>query len=333
MNNSRQATLLIYWGRRGGGLTLFRQFERVLLDSNVDVFISARPTLRASDGVQFGISPFNFYKWFSARRELVELARQSRFSLAVFVMASPWDLLMGRKLMKSGIKVKRIIHDATPHPGEFFPPKFWIKALLKDCSKILTFSHFVGNLLNNLYTQDSDSIDVLPFPSVRTYNKTQSKNGPDRKILLIGRGKKYQGQEMLESAWRILTREGLVLVIAGEGFKPRNVENRIEYKNHWLNEQDLFDEIASSDVVVFPYFEASQSGTIPICNALRVPVVITPVGGLVEQVENMKNGIISSDVSAKSFAAAIELALKLNWEECYEPVRYNDKEIIRILFN
>ena len=325
-------TVLIYWGRRGGGATLFKQFGDLCQDEKLVVLKSERPTILSAEGSRRSISQFNFIKWISARRELLKFVKENNVSNAIFVMASPWDIFLGRKLMKSGINVARIIHDATPHPGEFFPPKIWIRILLKDCTRILTFSHYVADRLQDLYGQDPRSVDVIPFPRIQPELLSRMKGDTRRRVLLIGRGKKYQGQEMLEDAWKILNLENSELLICGQGFKPKNSESGIQYKSYWLTHQNLVNEISCSDLVVFPYSEASQSGTIPICNALNVPVVVTPVGGLIEQVAHMENGIIARDVSVKSIADAIKLALEFDWERFYVATEYSEKDLTRVIF-
>jgi glycosyltransferase involved in cell wall biosynthesis len=332
VDDSFGTTLLIYWGKRGGGATLLQQFEALCLDRDLVVFKSERPTILSAKHSHGFISNLNFIQWISTRRKLLKFSKDNHLSNAIFVMASPWDIFLGRKLMKSGINVSRVIHDATPHPGEFFPPKIWIRILLKDCTRILTFSHYVAGRLQDLYGQDLTSVDVISFPRIQTEHLRRVKGDSSRRVLLIGRGKKYQGQEMLEDAWKILNLENTELLICGQGFNSKNSESGIQYKSYWLTDQNLVNEIGFSDLVVFPYSEASQSGTIPICIALNVPVVITPVGGLIEQVVHMQNGIIARDVSAKSIADAIKLALEFDWEKYYVPTEYSEEDLVRVLF-
>jgi glycosyltransferase involved in cell wall biosynthesis len=79
-----------------------------------------------------------------------------------------------------------------------------------------------------------------------------------------------------------------------------------------MSNLELVSEIKNSDLVVFPYIEASQSGTIPICKELGIPVLVTPVGGLPEQVSECLNGTVSTDMSPNSFSKHIEEILTSN---------------------
>ena len=124
---------------------------------------------------------------------------------------------------------------------------------------------------------------------------------------------------------------GSTLVIAGEGFIVKQSKPGVEYKNQWMTDEQLIDEIASSDLVVFPYLEASQSGTIPICNSLGIPVIVTPVGGLPEQVMDGIDGLITKDITPKSLSEAITIALYKEWTTSQNRSNRNENFVRNIL--
>ena len=315
MTTPKADHIVVYWGRRGGGLDLFNHFIDDCKHLGVSIVSSNRPTYRGRDGKPYPISFMNARAWFHARKLLLNQVSEGQYKTVVFIMSSPWDLFLGKKLLRKGAQVVRIIHDSQPHPGEKFPPNFWIKMLTKDCSRIVTLSNYVASQLIVHHGVDSQKILVCRFPIPKVTNKQSVKNAPPKKILLTGRGKKYQGQHLLEAAWDLLDKTDKELVIAGEGFKPNSKHPDIIYKNWWMTHEEMIGEISSSDLVVFPYTEASQSGTIPICRALEKPVVATPVGGLIEQVEHGVNGLVCEEVSKVKLAQSISDALKMNWSE------------------
>jgi glycosyltransferase involved in cell wall biosynthesis len=57
---------------------------------------------------------------------------------------------------------------------------------------------------------------------------------------------------------------------------------------------------------VLPYQEASQSGVLPIAQHLGLPALVTPVGGLLEQVEGGRSGFVADDSSAHGLARSIK---------------------------
>ena len=325
MNAAQAQHIVVYWGRRGGGLDLFNLFVEECNERSIPIIASARPAVSRQDGQSSFISFINVRAWLIARKSLLRQATEGGIRSVVIIMSSPWDLFLGMRLEKSGVQVVRIIHDAKPHPGEKFPPNFWIDLLTKDCSRIVTLSNYVAGQLTTSHGVDPTKIMVCSFPTPKIENNQPKKDSSLKKILLIGRGKKYQGQKLLEEVWDLIDKTDKALVIAGEGFKPNPKHSDIEYKNWWMTRAEMLEEISTSDLVVFPYIEASQSGTIPICKALGIPVLVTPVGGLTEQIMNHKKGIVTRGISAILIAEGIEIALKTEWSSFDFP-KLSDRE-------
>jgi glycosyltransferase involved in cell wall biosynthesis len=262
---------------------------------------------------------------------LINEVVKANVTTVLIVMASPWDLFLGRRLINRGIEVVRIIHDASPHPGEMFPPKIWIRWLVRDSSRVVTLSKFVSNQISVNYGTSPTLLctTAFPIPKVKRNLEIIQSN----KILLIGRGKKYQGQELLEEAWKLVNIPNAQLIIAGEGFTKNEALSGVKYKSEWMTHQEVEDEIASSKLVVLPYLEASQSGTIPICNALGIPVVVTPVGGLVEQINHGKNGIVAKEVTATALAEAIDAAWNFDWKTSYVAPQFSQEKFLHDCFS
>jgi glycosyltransferase involved in cell wall biosynthesis len=309
MNSARAQHIVVYWGRRGGGLDLFNLFVEECNERSIPIIASARPTASRQDGQSSTISFINVRAWFIARKSLLRQATEGGIRSVVFIMSSPWDLFLGMRLEKLGVQVVRIIHDANPHPGEKFPPNFWINLLTKDCSRIVTLSNYVASQLTTNHKVDSTKIMVCSFPTPKIQNSHNKKALSPKKILLIGRGKKYQGQKLLEEAWDLIDKTDKILVIAGEGFKPNPKHSDIEYKNWWMSREEMFEEISTSNLVVFPYIEASQSGTIPICKALGIPVLVSNLGGLTEQIVIGQDGVLIDNLFPQELANSIKYAL------------------------
>ncbi len=73
----------------------------------------------------------------------------------------------------------------------------------------------------------------------------------------------------------------------------------------WVDPTAIGGILAETDVVLLPYIEASQSGVIAAAYGAGLPVVVTPVGGLTEQVIDGETGIVATQSTATAFAAAI----------------------------
>ena len=73
----------------------------------------------------------------------------------------------------------------------------------------------------------------------------------------------------------------------------------------WIPEDRIPQLLSQADAVVLPYLEASQSGVIPAAFGMGVPAIVTPVGGLTEQVRDGVNGLVAKDTSPESLAQSL----------------------------
>ena len=116
---------------------------------------------------------------------------------------------------------------------------------------------------------------------------------------------------LLEAFFRIAERYDLYLRVAGRGKldarTARLAEHpRVRVDNRWIPESELALIFASCDLVVAPYVEASQSGVVAAAYGMGLPVVVTPVGGLREQVISGETGVIADETTPQALADAIE---------------------------
>jgi glycosyltransferase involved in cell wall biosynthesis len=134
-------------------------------------------------------------------------------------------------------------------------------------------------------------------------------------VLFVGRIKKYKGLDLLAKAWPLVLSPQKSLTVAGRGAIPHDLKKvGATLINEWLSNSEIEDLIRKSNLVVLPYVEASQSGIIAIAHSLSTPVVVTPVGGLADQVVEGMNGLVASDSTPESLAATIDAALSKVWD-------------------
>jgi len=324
MNESR--ICLLFWGRKGGGAVLTEQLESVAKSVGLSVYVSNRPQRNGSP-----LGNLSLIGWYKYRQETIKCLKDLEIEVVVITMPSPWDLFLKRQLHKNGIRISRIVHDAQSHPGELFPPRFWTWLLLHDADRIVVLSEFVRNVLSRWIFIDNSKVvkSVLPSAPLRITKISKVKTS-EKKVLFIGRGRKYKGQSRLEKAWELVPGETNRLYIVGKGHKvPRN-KHRVILVSDWVSDGEFQRNILNCDLVVLPYSEASQSGIIPIAHMLGKPVVVTPVGGLSEQVVHGVNGLVSSSLRPDDFAQAITAALRISWRI---PTYDNDLAAQKLLFD
>ena len=138
-------------------------------------------------------------------------------------------------------------------------------------------------------------------------------------ILFLGRIHQYKGLDIFIDAMNLLYKKDINFSanILGEGdMKPFNKKlgnsNYIRVENRWISNKEFSDALMSADLLVLPYREASQSGVVAAAMASALPVIVTPVGGLSEQIQHRANGLISANVTADSIVESIECLLNDN---------------------
>lgn len=300
MNNSSYA--FVYMGRRGGGNDLLAS----IIDNLRDAEINSRFIVSQRNESIFAYSQNKSVTVLRANSLFLLLADSWRevrghHENYVFVMQHPHDLfiwILARIYGKSRILM---IHDNKRHRGDIYPLNSGLRSRAKFATQRIFFSRFVASQYSS---RESDVI-------WRFYDCLNKKRvaPPKNYLLTIGRLRKYQGIDLIP---RIASNLGVDLdrwVIAGNSkVHELNIESHIEVNNKWLTSDEIDSNIKSARVVVLPYIEASQSGMLPRIASLGVTIVITPVGGLPEQVEKLQKCVIAQGTDELSIAQAIETA-------------------------
>lgn len=267
--------------------------------------MDAVPTYRSMPGFATGLVRVP-----ALRGRLVRQARTMRADAVISVMTHLWTPLVAPALPASGMPFIPIIHDARPHPGD--PAAFWnwrMRRELGAARLAVTLSAAVDAVVHNvmpgLPTLRMRLGAHLDLPKCRAGARPE---GPVR-LLMFGRMRAYKGLDLLRDAFAALP-EGFTLRVVGDGPIDALAPGlaalpRVTIERRWVGEAEIPALIGAADAVVLPYREASQSGIIPIAQALGVPVVATPAGGLAEQIHHDADGLVASAVSAAALAEAL----------------------------
>lgn len=146
---------------------------------------------------------------------------------------------------------------------------------------------------------------------------------PERRplrLLLFGHVRSYKGLNHVLDAMTLGDRAGLDtrLTVAGQFWQPvepwqqridtLGLADRVELRPGYVPDADLPDLFAAHHLVLTPYSTASQSGVIPLATAAGRPSVVTPVGGLADQITDGVDGTVATDLSPAALADAIARA-------------------------
>ena len=178
---------------------------------------------------------------------------------------------------------------------------------------------------NDLLTFVPDAVyREVPHPVYEIFPPGLDKNAArerlgldgDRIILYFGFFRHYKGLPTLIQAMDLLLKEAAVrLVICGEFYEGREeitglieslkVSHAITLADHFIPNEAVGLYFSAADVVVLPYYSATQSGIVQVAYHYDKPVIITRVGGLPEVVPDGKTGFVVDPRDPEALAAAI----------------------------
>lgn len=317
---------LIYLGRRGGGATFSLELARGLASvAQVRAFLSE--SLENRDRWELAGLDATFFPVFTggaqailstlAGRRLRSIAQEVRGwapDVLLITMFHPWNGLLQRAL--AGIPAVVIVHDPLPHPGftgrlyrlvEDFSLRRAARGIVLSRSLTPALARR-GIPLERVGVVPHGALDYRPLDAAQTGPKT---DGP---ILFFGRITAYKGLEVLLRAFRIVRNRfpDLRLQIVGEGdLQPYRQDlaglDGVELVNRWVSEAEIPAFFCAARMVVVPYTSATQSGVIPIAAGLGLPVIATRTGGLTEQIDDHRTGLLVPPGDEQALADAIEL--------------------------
>jgi glycosyltransferase involved in cell wall biosynthesis len=325
--------LVWYWGKRGGGSQYTREIVRGLGHSgDLELYCSLSSLNQRIDSFRGLVGDICLIETYAGALEFVLRPRRAviacrclrgfvlkhRITTVISTMSHLWTVPALWHLRGTGVRVVSVIHDASPHPGEpvtLAGPRTRAEIAVTDC--VVTLSDHVRDELRRRHADIMPMAVTIPHVAIRLAAAADRPRvhptGRPFSLMLFGRFLKYKGIDRLLSAYELALGRGVpvALALVGEGdLTPyRRALDRlpgITVINRWIPEDEIPAILATADAVVLPYGEASQSGVIPVAAPLGLPAIATPVGGLAEQVEHERTGLIAHSLAPADLAACIE---------------------------
>lgn len=251
---------------------------------------------------------------------------------------------VSRILEKKGRKDFRTVAVADniiPHEKHFFDIPL-ARYFVRRQSGIVTLSHAVEEQLQQicpgvrsqtiphpLYSNFGERTDTLKARRQLGMQGTDQQV-MDRKVLLFfGLIREYKGLDLLLEAMTLLD-GSYTLVVAGEcygsfdryrqiidseRFAP--IRSNLILNDRYIPDKDVKVYFSAADLSVLPYRSATQSGISSISWNFDVPLITTPVGGLIESVGEAGTGLLAESISPEGIAQAIRKYFAENKKEEY----------------
>lgn len=316
---------LVFLGKKGAGVDFLEGFQQeILLRDDSDNFKFIVSSASDFPDKNLGIEMLRVDALHNPRDiikiwKCIKSIREIRFKLHengteiinIFIMPAFTDWFFLQFIRNKTCKNLFIIHDAVRHPGDSWPSKAAIRWRIKRGDVIVTLSDFVKKRLKDIY--HFNNVHVLQHPVFNSNDSIRPKELPyseEKLILFVGRILDYKGLKFLYEATRNLESE-YKLVVAGEGNLQFNMRENVILINRWLTSDEIRYLIEVSEVVVFPYIEASQSGLIPLARFLGKTILATNVGGLLEQLQGYEKTVTCNPGNTLELERAIRVAINI----------------------
>lgn len=319
--------LVWYWGRRGGGARYTLETARALAQRpDVRVHLSlSRGNELLDDFAQLrlpGLLIDTYSDPLSAglrccglprlRREFRSYLQAHAIDAVLSTMPHLWTAAVAGVVRKAGARLVSVVHDAVTHPGEWLPLHTWRQRReLQQADAVVTLSGHVRATLHREYGYPLARIATIPHGLLRFSNLpvTPRRFPADRpfRFMFFGRILPYKGLERLLAAYAMLRAEGVTAelwIVGGGDIRPYKAQldrlPGVTLINQWIAEEDIPQILARADLMVLPYIEASQSGVVVSAYGAGIPVIVTPVGGLIEQVEHRRTGLVAGGLTPEA---------------------------------
>jgi len=265
------------------------------------------------------VSGFNPLTYFSAVRQLKKSSPTIFITNYWMTFFAPMNIFFSKSLKNECLKIA-IIHNLIPHEKRFFD-SFFNRIFVKSYDGFIVLSESVKKDL--LAIDPTAKHCLLKHPSYNQFGDKIAREeaaaalglDPTKKILLFfGLIRNYKGLDLLLEAFSNLNKE-FILLIAGEVYGDeitysnlisKSKNKNIHFVNQFIDEQDVKLYFSVADLCVLPYKSATQSGIQALANSFCLPVLISNVGGLAEDIVDEKNGFILNDINPLAIQNKIE---------------------------
>jgi len=247
---------------------------------------------------------------------LIRYCRGRRIGTVVNLMPHLWTGVAAVAARCCGLRWTCVVHEATRrHPGDWTGLANWILRFeIRMADRIVALSNHVRRQLDGGIARGR-RVTTIPLYALgygsRSAPKPCRKDDEPVRFLFFGRIMRYKGLDRFVSACEALAAEGRAFSVGvvGNGrlgsLAPRLQRLNAMIENRWIAHEEVGAYLSRFDVVVVPAVEASQSGVVATAHGCGMPAIVTPVGGMVEQVRDGVDGLVCADTGATAVAAAM----------------------------
>ena len=338
--NQELCESLIKTGHKVDVITFKLQYPRFLFPGKTQFHKNNLKQNVKSIRIINSINPFN---WINTSKVINDLNPDLVISCYWTAFLAPC-LLVINNIINNKIKKIGLIHNAYPHEKSIFQ-KTLFKKYLKSINEYVTFSKNIKEEIIKISPFQKGVSLFHPVPEkfgnpIEKYiaKKKIGLENNIRYLLFFGLIREYKGLDiLLKSMIEIIKKNSDVkLLIVGENYEPLKkyhdlvykykLEKSVSFINKFVNQDEIKYWFCSSELVILPYKNASQSGIASLAIQFEIPIVSSDVGGLSEFIIDDKDGFLSKPDS-KELSNKILIALNSDLNSIKKEIKIKKKEL------
>lgn len=310
--------------------TITNDLHLILSEANTDAFKAYRQDTLSIPRTKLSLITESLSLRKKINRLLDNLLKEKGSFILYFPAFHPLNELFLKWGKKNNIKTILTIHDYYTHEGEKSTITEALQnRFIKTADAVIFLTEYVKNQAIAALGQN-DKFKVWPHPIIHTGVLNTLAHSARPKLLCLGRVVDYKNIPTLIKSIKGL--DITQLTIAGQQFPERNYNTeddpRIRIINKNLSTEEINDLLLEHHILVLPYLSTSQSGILTLGIATEMVMVITKVGGMVEQLSQEE--AVWVEPTEEGIRKGIESLIKseLTYNRVKEAIRLSDSAFV-----
>lgn len=250
--------------------------------------------------------------WFLVK--IVLLGLTGYYKALLLAGFSSWDYYILKAWKLTGRPSIFVVHDGIMHQGEQNSDnQHKLKYLIQKSTILIFLSEFVrDNVCEKLHIHKKSIIVPHGLIDYGALPERRRNSGDLPSLLFLGRVSAYKGVDVLLDAIQAVpdnVYDNLVIAGKWNDEVPSSIPAKTKIIDKWLSTDEIKQFIADSDIMIFPYREATQSGVASLAINYLKPSVVTDAGALPEQFP-ARGALFAEAGDAESLAKAITALCK-----------------------